>query len=635
MALLHRTRPHSTLLLPLTTSRYWHAAPHLVQLSIPLSPPSLLSAVMSTEQPEQHEPYRSFDSPNSASVLAVNPELHPPLASTPYAAFLRSTSSASAASLISSASVYALDPLEWANVNDPEADDVLHNPSPRRDKKHGTGGALFNTRAFVNLGCMGFVVIGILALFAGYPMISYFTRSTPSSQGAFGVGGINASGQIPTVFNDRGLIDIDTPEEAKTRVSWTDPSKTYQLVFSDEFNTDGRSFYPGDDPYWEALDLYYWQTVDLEWYDPAAVTTKNGALEITLSDKQQHNLNYTGGMLTSWNKFCFTGGIVEAAVSLPGSPIISGLWPAVWTMGNLGRVGYGATTDGLWPYSYDACDYGTVPNQTIGSQPPDAFIPGMGDPYNGDHLSFLPGQRLSRCTCPGQSHPGPMHSDKTYVGRAAPEIDLFEAAASPSGGNLSQSAQFAPFNFNYYYYNGTGNYTIYDYNVTAINGYHGGAYQQAVSGLSIANQSCYELADRCFSVYGIEYKPGFDNSYITWVSNDKPTWTVFESAFAADPRVGINRRPISQEPMYIILNLGISKSFIRVDFSSLTFPAKMRVDYVRVYQPSDSINWGCDPVDFPTMDYINTYMDAYTNPNYTRWTDIGQEFPKNSFLGQC
>jgi len=33
---------------------------------------------------------------------------------------------------------------------------------------------------------------------------------------------------------------------------------------------------------------------------------------------------------------------------LPGSPDISGLWPAAWTMGNLGRAGYGATTDGMW-----------------------------------------------------------------------------------------------------------------------------------------------------------------------------------------------------------------------------------------------------------------------------------------------
>ena len=58
------------------------------------------------------------------------------------------------------------------------------------------------------------------------------------------------------------------------------------LVFSDEFNQDGRTFYPGDDPFWEAVDLQYWATVsslslyivcllnncfdknDLEWYDP-------------------------------------------------------------------------------------------------------------------------------------------------------------------------------------------------------------------------------------------------------------------------------------------------------------------------------------------------------------------------------
>ena len=50
-----------------------------------------------------------------------------------------------------------------------------------------------------------------------------------------------------------------------------------------------------------------------------------------------------------------------------------------------------------------------------------------GDVSQGGVLSYLPGQRLSRCTCPGESHPGPIHSDGTYVGRAAPEIDIFEA----------------------------------------------------------------------------------------------------------------------------------------------------------------------------------------------------------------
>lgn len=54
-----------------------------------------------------------------------------------------------------------------------------------------------------------------------------------------------------------GLIDLDTPEDAYTFTSWRDGSE-WQLVFSDEFETDGRTFYPGDDPYWEAVDLHYW-----------------------------------------------------------------------------------------------------------------------------------------------------------------------------------------------------------------------------------------------------------------------------------------------------------------------------------------------------------------------------------------
>lgn len=142
-----------------------------------------------------------------------------------------------------------------------------------------------------------------------------------------------------------GLIDLDTPKEAYTKADYVN-GKTWELVFSDEFNVDGRTFYPGDDPYWEAVDLHYWGTNDLEWYDPAAITTANGSLEITFSSKETHDLAYQGGMMSSWNKFCFTGGLLEVAVVLPGSPTVSGFWPAVWTMGNLGRAGYGASLEG-------------------------------------------------------------------------------------------------------------------------------------------------------------------------------------------------------------------------------------------------------------------------------------------------
>ena len=39
---------------------------------------------------------------------------------------------------------------------------------------------------------------------------------------------------------------------------------TNAVKFSDEFNIDGRTFYPGDDPYFQAVDLWYGVTQDLE-----------------------------------------------------------------------------------------------------------------------------------------------------------------------------------------------------------------------------------------------------------------------------------------------------------------------------------------------------------------------------------
>lgn len=76
-----------------------------------------------------------------------------------------------------------------------------------------------------------------------------------------------------------------------------------------------------------AIDLHYWQTDDLEWYDPGQAITENGSLAITLettTDANSHGLGYLvslthllagslrgqgltfryskGGMIQSWNK---------------------------------------------------------------------------------------------------------------------------------------------------------------------------------------------------------------------------------------------------------------------------------------------------------------------------------------------
>jgi hypothetical protein len=85
-------------------------------------------------------------------------------------------------------------------------------------------------------------------------------------------------------------IDPDTPQAARTKTAVD--GTTLQLVvslvvrlaaawltlqFSDEFNTDGRSFYPDDDPYFTAVDLWYAGTQDLEVRSCFGMVVRTGA----------------------------------------------------------------------------------------------------------------------------------------------------------------------------------------------------------------------------------------------------------------------------------------------------------------------------------------------------------------------
>ncbi|KAJ7170547.1 beta-glucan synthesis-associated [Mycena crocata] len=527
------------------------------------------------------------------------------------------------------------DPAKWGcslDLRDVDPDDELHRPESISGVERG--GHPLSIRGATNLGCLFILLLGILALFIGYPVLTAVTTSNLRPGGGFNLGGPNGTGQFPGMPGNWALIDADTPVSAYSKPSWVG-NEEMQLVFSDEFNTDGRSFYPGDAAYFEAVDLHYWATNNMEWYDPEAITTANGSLIITLSRKETHDLHFEGGLLSSWNKFCFTGGYIETLVRLPGANNILGLWPAVWTMGNLGRAGYGASLEGMWPYTYDECDVGTAQNQTHDGEPLAATI--NGDKGKGGALSWLPGQKLSRCTCPGESHPGPKHSDGTFVGRAAPEIDVFEAQInSKLVAEVSQSAQWAPFNAAYEWFNSSENLQITDPTISQLNTFTGSVTQQATSVVTATDPACYEQNGGCFSVYGFEYKPGFDGAYITWISGGKVAWTIRSGGLAADPSVSISARSVPQEPMYIIANLGMSTNFGPVDTAHLPFPCHLAIDYIRVYQPKSAINIGCNPPDFPTSDYINTYIEAYSSPNLTTWSDdFHQPWPKSSFLKEC
>lgn len=307
-------------------------------------------------------------------------------------------------------------------------------------------------------------------------------------------------------------------------------------------------------------------------------------------------------MVQSWNKLCFKGGRLEASISLPGSGEIEGYWPGFWAMGNLGRPGYIATTDGLWPYSYwDNCDVGITKNQS-----------------DTTGINWLPGMKLPACTCSGEDHPNPGKS------RGAPEIDAIEASVGYLGaswsqgvGSASQSFQAAPFDV---FYQPDYNYVeVYDGGITSINQYAGGNYQQALSGVTWLNNAWY--SGKGYQTYGFEYNPG-DKGDITWFVGNGPnsyTWKIDGRAIRPNGNVG--QRMIPEEPMSIIMNFGMGFSFAQVMLANLAqqFPATMRFDYIRIYQDPNNQIVTCDPPGYPTTDYIKAHPKAYQNPNVTSW----------------
>jgi hypothetical protein len=163
----------------------------------------------------------------------------------------------------------------------------------------------------------------------------------------------------------------------------------------------------------------------------------------------------------------------------------------------------------------------------------------------------------------------------------------------------------------YQWSNTSKNYNIPNADVTQLNSYLGGVYQQSTSGVTntskseiscncsdanqILDQNCYTQVTGCFSTYGYQYKPGiyfffssvlheltplsgysadgavsethvfpiviFDavfTQYISWITNDVVGWTLDAGALVADPVTEISDRPIPQEPMVKTSFLGCS-----------------------------------------------------------------------------
>lgn len=183
-----------------------------------------------------------------------------------------------------------MQPYYWDN-KDAELDDHLHTIDKRLDRSCTP----FTTRGWANVLMIVSIVTALIWLFCAYPIMSHYTK-TPMSLPSYNLGGINRTGQVPLLPNLPSLIDKETPKSAMSRTGWD--GYGYSLVFSDEFNTPGRTFYPGDDPYWEAVDLHYWPTGDYEWYSPGECRIWGGGITVVVTylfHRCRHNGRWKAG----------------------------------------------------------------------------------------------------------------------------------------------------------------------------------------------------------------------------------------------------------------------------------------------------------------------------------------------------
>ncbi|OQR88728.1 beta-glucan synthesis-associated protein [Thraustotheca clavata] len=247
-------------------------------------------------------------------------------------------------------------------------------------------------------------------------------------------------------------VDADTDKSFYTKVS--SRGDIWHLVMSDEFEVEGRQFAYGQDHIWTALDIPDGVNRAMELYSSKNVYTKNGKFYNRVDEGpvnvsfwnswsetpgyENKTMHYTAGMVQSWNKFCIQGGFVEVSAMLPGAinkesinPHILGYkwapppvnkitindkdripdirfyptWPGLWLMGNLGRALFAASTNRMWPWTYNECDE-----------------------------RYRTNQRISACD------PNPGYGLNPYQGRGAPEIDILEGG----GTAISSSIQIAP-----------------------------------------------------------------------------------------------------------------------------------------------------------------------------------------------
>jgi len=417
--------------------------------------------------------------------------------------------------------------------------------------------------------------------------------------------------------------DPDTPKDAEA-VTGSD-GDDYTLVFSDEFNDPSRSFANGEDPKWTALEVGDTSNLGSAFYLPEQATVladqnASGVVALRiLTEEKPHtgdsptgekniHMPYSSAMLQSWNKFCFTGGIVEFRAKLPGG---GGYWPALWAFGNLGRAVYQDSNTGLWPWSYSECD-------------PDLKLPPTDPP-----------QRISAC----QDHDLREDGLLPFQGRGATELDVLEGAVTNAGsgsyavGSVQLSpgvpAYFRPPLFGFPTAEGPGAWyrkLTFGKRGKPNNGWYGPPYgSQCLTGCPDALSGGITEIDDFHSrywTYRMEWRTGSDGG-VAWYYDDEFVWSMEAASFGeykicnssapGAPCLRTPKRQVPAEPMSLVMNTAIGTwNGGPTALDGKHWPASLWVDYVRVWQKEE--HTGCDPPDYPTAAYIEKHADLYGEP---------------------
>jgi len=479
---------------------------------------------------------------------------------------------------------------------------------------------------------------------------------------------------VTVLINHRvssGWIDPDTPKEAYTiqgleiyqPKNTSRPARTakrkgkvYELVFSDEFNVANRSFDDGHDPKWTAMDKNDYTNDALHYYDPKNIrTNEDGELEITSTPEQTDIIGFDdvklkkrhvkkyfkSGMLQGWNKFCYTGGILEAEVILPGFADVGGLWPAMWILGNLARHTYVGSSQHIWPWSSTECNEHTYKAQLINA-------------------------------CREVNHFGL----KAGIGRGAPEIDIFEVQPGPTRAHkgefwqmpvgqpfMSSSYQVAPGKSGYRpgdnWYPAPGQWydNLNHGKDTCINILFFGSFNSFLAerdpeksywsdALSFNRQldhHHFEKRHRYKLEWGLpsanKTEEGSDRGYLNWFLDDELVFSINGSSIE-DAGYGAE---VSSEPSSVILNTAISQQWgfpkchlddcdcEVMDCNSHKYEetcglppgfcfmlnegeSKYKVNWIRVYQDKDDEQQkvGCSTPERPTKRWIEANAKLYT-----------------------